>query len=119
MAFVSGFENDVFISYAHADNSEGWIDNFERRLANRLKNFGRDAAVTIWRDHKLGGADVFTEKIYEHLKASAILTSFRPTASIRNGVSRSGEVSSKPLPPQADPGCPITKSAPSKWSRRL
>ena len=56
MAYVHGFQNDVFISYAHADNTEGWVDNFEERLRNRLRQFDRKAGVTIWRDPKLAGA---------------------------------------------------------------
>jgi len=75
MPFVQGFDNDIFISYGHADNSEGWVDNFEKRLGNRLRHFGRNAEIAIWRDHKLSGADIFTEKIYKHIKSSALLIS--------------------------------------------
>jgi len=75
MAYVAGFESDIFISYAHADNTEGWVDNFEKRLGDRLQQFDRTAAITIWRDAKLGGADIFSDRIYKEIKASALLVS--------------------------------------------
>lgn len=75
MAFVLGFDNDIFISYAHVDNTEEWVDNFEKRLANRLQQFDRNAGITIWRDQKLGGSDIFSDKIYKQIKASALLIS--------------------------------------------
>ena len=41
MAYVPGLANDVFISYAHADNTEGWVDQFHERLFNRLRQLAR------------------------------------------------------------------------------
>jgi hypothetical protein len=75
MASYCGLDNDVFISYAHADNTEGWVDRFHERLSNRLRELDRDAQFSIWRDPKLAGADVFTDAIEKHLKSSGILIS--------------------------------------------
>jgi hypothetical protein len=75
MAYVPGFENDIFISYAHADNTEGWVSSLETRLKNRLQQLDRKTAVTIWRDPKLGGADIFSDRIYKQIKASALMVS--------------------------------------------
>lgn len=75
MASFCGLENDVFISYAHADNSEGWVGQFHERLLNRLRELDRNAPFSIWRDRKLSGADVFTEEIEGRLKSSGILIS--------------------------------------------
>jgi TIR domain len=74
-ASFCGLENDVFISYAHADNSEGWVDEFHERLLNRLRELERHAPFSIWRDRKLSGADVFTDEIEWRLKSSGILIS--------------------------------------------
>ncbi len=73
MAYVPGLTNDVFISYAHTDNTEGWVDQFHERLFNRLRTLDRTAPFTIWRDPKLTGADLFTDEIYRQLKSSGIL----------------------------------------------
>ena len=32
MAYVPRFEYDVFISYSHANNFEGWISKFRQKL---------------------------------------------------------------------------------------
>ena len=43
--------NDVFISYAHADNTEGWVGSFHERLLHKLRQLDRKADFTIWRDY--------------------------------------------------------------------
>jgi len=75
MAFVPGFKNDLFVSYAHADNADGWVSAFDQRLRNRLREFDPHAQFSIWRDERLGGSEVFTDEIYEQLKSSALLIS--------------------------------------------
>jgi hypothetical protein len=70
-----GLENDVFISYAHADNTEGWITAFETQLTNRLRQLDRSAPFTIWRDQKLGGTDIFSDEIPDRLESSGVLIS--------------------------------------------
>src|SRR5215469_1620716 len=75
MAYLPGLTNDIFISYAHADNTEGWVDQFHERLFNRLRQLDRSAPFTIWRDRKLTRADVFTDEIYGQLASSGVLIS--------------------------------------------
>jgi hypothetical protein len=75
MAYVKGFTNDVFISYAHADNTEGWVNQFHDRLGNRLRQLDGNASFEIWRDPKVDGADVVSDKIYKNLNSSGILIS--------------------------------------------
>jgi hypothetical protein len=70
-----GLTNDLFISYAHVDNSERWVDLFHERLLNKLKQLDRGADFTIWRDRKLTGGDIFTEEIDRQLKLSGLLIS--------------------------------------------
>jgi hypothetical protein len=75
MAYISGLANDIFISYAHADNTEEWVDQFHDRLLHKLKQLDRKASFAIWRDPKLSGADVFSEEIDREIKSSGILIS--------------------------------------------
>jgi TIR domain len=75
MAYVTGLANDVVISYAHADNTEGWVDQFHDRLLNKLRTLERGAPFTIWRDRKLTGADVFSDEIFRQFESSGILIS--------------------------------------------
>ena len=70
-----GLANDIFISYAHADNTEEWVDRFHQRLLHRLKQLDRKAEFGIWRDRKLTGADLFSDEIDRQLKSSGILIS--------------------------------------------
>jgi hypothetical protein len=70
MAFVPGFEYDIFISYAHVDNqmatseAAGWVETFHKNLRIRLsQRFGRDGLVAIWRDENLTGDQLFDQVI--------------------------------------------------------
>jgi hypothetical protein len=78
MAYLPGFDNDVFISYTHKDNlgpgalpDAGWVTRFHLDLQQRLSEFlGVDAR--IWRDKKLRGSDDFSAEIFAQLKGSAL-----------------------------------------------
>ncbi|MFI5006152.1 MAG: TIR domain-containing protein, partial [Solirubrobacterales bacterium] len=80
MPDLSGFPNDVFISYTHRDNlpedpgdsQTGWVSRFHWQLQRRLTELlGREAKV--WRDPKLGAADVFSHELEDQLKSTAVL----------------------------------------------
>lgn len=82
MAFVPGFEYDIFISYAHVDNQtvsdvrEGWIDQFHKHLQLRLSmEFGRMDMVHLWRDDKLERGQLFDKTIQDALDGSAVFVS--------------------------------------------
>ena len=66
MPYVPGFTNDIFISFSHIDDSDGWVESFEDHLRNRLLQL--DAPVTIWRDRKLSGTDIFSDEIFTQLQ---------------------------------------------------
>jgi len=78
MGFLPGFEDDVFISYAHNDNEpfgpekNGWVELLHIELAKRVK-FYLNQPPALWRDPDLKGNEVFDDKIANHLKNSAIL----------------------------------------------
>jgi len=80
MGYLPGFLADVFISYSHIDdypfgeNESRWVTQFHRNIEIRVRSYlGRP--ITIWRDLKLGGADVFSEEIASELGRSAVLLS--------------------------------------------
>ncbi len=70
---MAGILSTIFISYAHADNLDGWVDAFNSSLQYWFGVNGVKAE--IWRDRKLGGADVFSDEILDQLKRSALLVS--------------------------------------------
>jgi hypothetical protein len=69
MAFIPAYEYDIFISYAHVDNTpffgqaDGWIEQFYKNLNLMLaKRFGRLDIVKIWWDSKkLDGSILFDQ----------------------------------------------------------
>ncbi len=72
------FENDIFISYAHIDDQplvegqKGWISSFHRALEIRLAQLmGR--APSLWRDPKLQGNDIFSDRLVQRLPGVALL----------------------------------------------
>ena len=78
MAYVDGFEHDIFISYAHVDDEtaskiEGWVTKFynELRVALR-KHVHKD--IDLWRDERrrLDGGQVFDKTIQDALTSSAV-----------------------------------------------
>lgn len=77
MAYVPGFEHDVFISYAHADNDplvgkEGYISIFTQILEKRLR--AKLSNPTVWRDRqKLVGNASLTDQLLQALRQSATL----------------------------------------------
>lgn len=83
MAYAQTFDNDIFISYAHADNrdqlSEGWITLFRLCLEVRLQELtGRHKgaqAVAIWRDPALEGNEQFAEVLTDQVRRAALLVS--------------------------------------------
>jgi hypothetical protein len=80
MSFLSDYEDDIFISYAHNDNEallegqRGWIDNLHQALKKRLQvHLGEK--VEIWRDPRLQGNDYFADALVEQIPKVAILIS--------------------------------------------
>jgi hypothetical protein len=82
MPYIPGFNNDIFISFAHVDNLDGWVEEFQNQLRNRLLQIGAD--VAIWRDTKLRGTDVFSDEIFTQLQQSALLISIVSPTGIKS-----------------------------------
>ncbi|MBZ5624761.1 MAG: toll/interleukin-1 receptor domain-containing protein [Acidobacteriia bacterium] len=80
MAYLRGFEHDVFISYAHENNDpplageKGWIDEFAEQLNIFLRNYiGRPEGLSIWKDDALPGNADFQQTIDKALQSTAVL----------------------------------------------
>lgn len=80
MSYASGFDNDLFISYAHIDNQaldeseEGWVSRFHRALEVRLRQV-LGAEAKVWRDAKLQGNDIFGDTLIDQFPGVALLVS--------------------------------------------
>lgn len=77
MAYVPGFECDVFVSYAHTDNepfgpaSRRWVDAFHDALCTGVaQHLG--TRPTFWRDPHLRPVDEFPAEIEAQLAGSAV-----------------------------------------------
>src|SRR2546430_17662985 len=80
MGHVTSFKHDIFISYAHIDDTplmegeEGWVSKFHQSLEALVKQILGDAP-NIWRDPKLQGNDYFSDKLVGALPDTALLVS--------------------------------------------
>jgi len=70
MAFLPEFACDIFISYAHIDNEDGWVTRFHERLQIALN--GVMEGVTIWRDKGLRSNTEFDPEIEKQVNGSGI-----------------------------------------------
>ena len=80
MAYVAGYDYDVFISYAHVDNEpflpggKGWvtslIDGLRKLMAVKL---GRTDSFSLWMDYALRGAEPVTPQLLNTVRNSAML----------------------------------------------
>src|SRR5262249_1303041 len=82
MGWLRGYENDIFISYAHDDNQpqfgspKGWVDFFEDPLRDMVQGMvgrgPRGERVSIFRDGRLRRFGGFDEQLAQSLKQSAV-----------------------------------------------
>jgi len=73
MAYVPGYSADVFISYAHLDDRDGWVTRLKGKLAGRLTS---DLAgeSEIWFDaDRLRTGDIFKQEIRNKLGDTLML----------------------------------------------
>ncbi|HEV3467727.1 MAG TPA: toll/interleukin-1 receptor domain-containing protein [Pyrinomonadaceae bacterium] len=74
------FEYDIFISYAHIDNQpparglDGWVESLHERLKVKLAQLLGEE-VSVWRDRKLQGNDVFADTLVAELEQAAVMVS--------------------------------------------
>jgi len=80
MAYVPGFDHDIFISYAHVDNApleeeeDGWVTKLHTSLMTLIpQKIGRAEDLSIWRDLKLEGNDEFSDTLESGFRRSAVM----------------------------------------------
>jgi hypothetical protein len=78
VAFLQEYSPHVFVSYSHIDNEpefgRSWVTEFHNNLVQRIQ-VCVGATVSVWRDGKLGGSDVFSQEIEKQVRGSAVLVS--------------------------------------------
>jgi len=72
MSYVPGCSADVFISYAHRDNQDGWVTRLKARLVEKLNPFLAGRAE-VWFDDRIAPGTYFLEEIQQKLKNTPIL----------------------------------------------
>lgn len=82
MAFVSGYEHDIFVSYAHVDDEplpgigveEGWVTTLVKGLKTKLAQRLKDGdPYSLWMDHELSRHVQITPEIANTLQKTATL----------------------------------------------
>jgi TIR domain len=77
MAYVPGFDHDVFISFGHIDNeapSADWVTELHTFVQGRLRQTC-SKEVQVWRDPRLDGLDRLDDTIRAAVGKSAIFVS--------------------------------------------
>ncbi len=74
MAYLDGFDHDIFISFAHVDNQDGWVDVFQQHLTIELNRLiGRAGQLVVWLDkRRLQGNHLFDKTIEEAINRTAL-----------------------------------------------
>jgi len=74
MAYLPGFEYDIFISYARVDDQDGWVDVFQKQLEVGVSRLvGRMDLVRVWRDtREVQGNQIFDQTIQNAIDSSAL-----------------------------------------------
>jgi len=76
VGYLSNFDEDVFISYAHNDDdvyaqeSLGWVTRLHQDLEQRVRNY-LGSETQFWRDSEIRNNDDFTNKILRRLIKTA------------------------------------------------
>jgi hypothetical protein len=79
MVYLSQFEHDVFVSYAHLDNqkdrkgADGWTSSLVNALRVKLSEILGSGEVDVWMDQRMRGNDPLDEGIMEEVRDSATL----------------------------------------------
>ncbi len=89
MGFLSDFDEDVFISYAHNDDdiyaqeSLGWVTRLHQDLESRVRNY-LGCNIRLWRDCEIRNNDEFTNKILKRLVKTATFLSVLSPSFVRS-----------------------------------
>lgn len=78
----AGYE--IFCSYAHADNDEGWVDAFEAQLAATYRKLTGQAPVVFIDRESLMTADIWESKIRGALERAQLLVAILSPSYVRS-----------------------------------
>ena len=53
MAYVPGYAADIFVSYSHSNDRDGWVTELKSKLASGLADLSEDVDVWFDADKKL------------------------------------------------------------------
>jgi hypothetical protein len=73
MAYVPGFQHDVFISYARRNDLVDWVTKFKEELQSQLASTLGGRPAVVWMDLQLIIGDDFKERIQAKLRKTALL----------------------------------------------
>jgi hypothetical protein len=86
MAFIPGFDHDLFVSYAHLDNdpmgvevegwvkpSDGWVDALVKKVQSELSKRVGSGQVRAYMDPQLDGNRPITPELLSAVRRSALL----------------------------------------------
>ena len=72
MAYVPGYAADIFVSYSHSTDRDGWVTELKSKLASGLADLSED--VEVWFDaDRLQTGDRFKQEIQEKLSNTRVL----------------------------------------------
>jgi hypothetical protein len=71
MPYLPGCSADVFISYAHRDNEDGWVTRLKKRLSEKLNPFLAGRAE-VWFGDRIQPGVYFQAEMQERLKNTPI-----------------------------------------------
>ena len=89
MGYLSNFDEDLFISYAHNDDdvyaqeSLGWVTRLHQDLEQRVRSY-IGSNINVWRDNEIRNNDVFANKIFKRLVKTATFLSILSPSFIRS-----------------------------------
>ncbi len=78
MSFVSNYDHDLFVSYAHTDDessagASGWVTTLVQNLDREVRQRLGSKLFSIWIDHELRENKPLTQEILGQLRRSATL----------------------------------------------
>src|SRR5215469_4987280 len=72
MAYVPGYAADIFVSYSHSNDRDGWVTELKSKLASGLADLSED--LDVWFDaDRLQTGDRFKQEIQEKLSNTRVL----------------------------------------------
>lgn len=73
VSYVPRFKYDIYISFAHLDNLDGWVNRFHEHLNIWLaRRFGKMGMIKTWKDSFLDPGRLFDQTIQSRINESAL-----------------------------------------------